>query len=97
MSGKKYIKVGLMGLGVIGSGVARVLIDKEYALAEKLGCPLILKKALDCDTSKKVSSNIPDEIFTTDVNHILKDPEIDIVIELIGGDTTANGYIKEEL
>ena len=41
---KESIGVGLMGLGVVGGGVARVLTGKAKALAEQVGCPLILKK-----------------------------------------------------
>jgi homoserine dehydrogenase len=94
---RKDIEIGLMGLGVIGSGVSHVLIDKSDTISRHLGCPLILKKALDCDVSRKNSANIPEEIFTTDASNLLSDPDIDIVIEVIGGDTDAYNYIKEAI
>ena len=97
MSERKSIGIGLMGLGVVGSGVADILIDKAHAIAQQVGCPLILRRALDCDISKKRSSKIPARIFTTDPNQVLADPGIDIVIELIGGETDAFEYIKEAL
>ena len=97
MSERESINIGLMGLGVIGSGVARVLIDRADALAQQVGCPLILKRALDCDVSKQRSSKIPAKIFTTDPNQLLTDPGIDIIIELIGGDTDAFELIKQAL
>ncbi|TET13420.1 MAG: homoserine dehydrogenase, partial [Dehalococcoidia bacterium] len=71
MSERESINIGLMGLGVIGSGVAHVLIDKADAIAQQVGCPLILKRALDRDVSKKRSSKIPAQIFTTDPNQPL--------------------------
>ena len=86
-----------MGLGVIGSGVARVLIHKANSIAQEVGCPVILKWALDSDVSKKKSSQIPDGIFTTEASRLLNDPEIDIIIEVIGGQTHALSYIKEAL
>lgn len=97
MSERKKINIGLMGLGVIGSGVARVLIGKADAIAQQVGCPVILKRAVDCDVSKKKSSQIPARIFTADPYQLLHDPEIDIVIEVIGGDTDALEYMKEAL
>ncbi len=97
MSERESINIGLMGLGVIGSGVAHVLIHKADAIAQQVGCPLILKRALDCDVSKKRSSKIPAQIFTTDPNQLLTDPAIDIIIEVIGGETDAFEYIKEAL
>jgi len=97
VSKRERISIGLMGLGVIGSGVARALLERVDAIAQQVGCPLILKRALDCDISKKESAELPDQMFTSDPNQLLHDPEIDIVIEVIGGDTHALAYIKEAL
>jgi homoserine dehydrogenase len=97
VSEREKISIGLIGLGVIGSGVARVLIDKADWIAQQVGCPVILKRAVDCDVSKQKSSKIPADIFTTDPYLVLHDPEIDIIIELIGGDTDALEYIKEAI
>jgi len=97
VSGSKGIEVGLMGLGVIGSEVSRVLRGKADALAVQLGCDLLLKKTLDCDVSKKISAGIPDELFTTNADDLLNDPDISIIIEVIGGDTHAYNYIKEAI
>lgn len=97
MSKKEHINVGLLGLGVIGSGVARTLVSRADELARQVGCPLALKKALDCDVTKKSSSGIPDHMFTTEPSQILDDPDIDIVVEVIGGDTDALEYFKKAL
>ena len=97
MSERESINIGLMGLGVIGSGVAHVLLHKADAIAQHVGCQLILKRALDRDVSKKRSSKIHAQIFTTDPNQLLTDPAIDIIIEVIGGEADAFEYIKEAL
>jgi len=94
---RESINVGLLGLGVIGTGVAHTLISRADDLAIQIGCPLLLKRASDCDSSKKSSSGIPDQIFTTDPNQILEDPEINIVVEVIGGDTDALEYTRRAL
>lgn len=97
MGKKEYINVGLLGLGIIGSGVARTLVNRADELARQVGCPLTLKKALDCDVTKKSSSGIPDHMFTTDPSQVLEDPDIDIIVEVIGGDTDALEYFKKAL
>jgi homoserine dehydrogenase len=97
VSEREKISIGLIGLGVIGSGVARVLIDKADWIAQQVGCPVILKRAADCDASKQKLLKIPAEMFTTDPYLVLHDNELDIIIELIGGDTDALEYIKEAI
>jgi homoserine dehydrogenase len=54
---KQSIGVGLMGLGVVGGGVARVLTDKAEVLSRQVGCPLVLKriKVLEADLSRPLA------------------------------------------
>ncbi len=84
-----------MGLGVIGTGVAKVLSDKGEKLAKEAGAPLILKKVLEKDTTKYGSPGIARSIFTDDFTEITNNDEIDIVIELIGGEHPAFELISE--
>jgi len=93
----KTIGIGLMGLGVIGSGVAKVLLEKKDILARQAGSPLVLKKILEKDLSKHGSLGIEPQLFTTRFADIVNHPEIDIVIELIGGERPAADYIREAL
>ena len=86
-----------MGLGVVGNGVAKTLFEKADAIAQQVGCPLKIEKVLVKDLSKKRKLNISPSLLTTDPQQILSDPEIDIVIEVIGGDTEAFEYIKEAI
>lgn len=95
MGKKESIGIGLMGLGVVGSGVAHTLFEKSNAIAQQVGCPLEIKRVLVRDPSKKRVIDIPHNLVTTDPSRILNDPEIDIVIEVIGGETEAFRYIKE--
>jgi len=95
MAAKDSIGIGLMGLGVIGSGVAKVLMEKPDTLARAAGSPLVLKKVLEQDLSKHGSMRIEPHLFSTQFAEVVSHPEIDIVIELIGGEHPAFEYIRE--
>ncbi|MBI4302392.1 MAG: homoserine dehydrogenase [Chloroflexi bacterium] len=94
---KKPIGIGLMGLGVVGSGVARVLAEKGDTLGHQVGCPLSLKRVLVRDVSKKRSIEVSSSLLTTQAREILDDPEIAIVIEVMGGERPALDLIKEAI
>jgi homoserine dehydrogenase len=94
---KESIHIGLLGLGVVGGGVAKTLLEKTDAIAQQVGCPLIIKRVLVRDIAKKRPVNVPTHLLTTDPKEILNDPEIDIVVEVVGGEAEAFGYIKGAL
>ena len=96
---KKNIGVGLMGLGVVGGGVARVLLDKAKLLDEQVGCPLVLKKVkvLEADLAKPLAKEIGLELFTTDDDEFFDEPGVDIVVEAIGGEMPALDYLKRAI
>ena len=65
---KRSIGVGLMGLGIVGGGVAKVLMDKALVLAEQIGCPVVLRriKVLAADLDRPQAQEIDPQLFTTD-------------------------------
>ena len=87
------IGIGLLGLGVVGGGVASALREKREHLAETVGCPLELKGALVRDASKPRSARIPDGLLTENAEDILNNPDVDIVAELMGGQEPAREYM----
>lgn len=93
------IGIGLMGLGVISGQVARVLTDKAEDLAEKVGCPLVLRKVkvLPEDLSRPQAKQMPSQLFTTDDEEFFQEPGIDIVIEAIGGENPALEYLQRAI
>jgi len=98
MAGRQAdIGIGLMGLGVIGSGVAKVLMEKPDALAREAGGRLLLEKVLEQDLAKHGSMGIQSGLFTAQFAELVGDPEVDIVVELIGGEHPAFEYIRELL
>jgi len=97
--GKQSIGIGLIGLGVVGGQVAKVLIEKADALAEEVGCPLILRKVkvLPQDLSKPQAQAMESQLFTTDADEFFATPDIDIVVEAIGGESPAVEYVSKAL
>lgn len=93
----KTIKVGLIGLGTIGTGVARVFQENSDLITRRLGAGLELKKIADLDITTDRGLTLPVGVLTTDVNEVLENPEIDIVIELIGGYEPAKTFISRAL
>ena len=91
------IGVGLLGLGVVGSSVARVLIDRAESLAKQTGIPLTLKKVLVNDTNKQRSVELHPDLLTTNPDDVFSNPEVDIIIELIGGEHPASEYIEQAI
>jgi homoserine dehydrogenase len=96
---KKSIGIGLMGLGVVAGQVARVLTDKADELAQKVGCPLVLRKVkvLPADLARPQAKKMSARLFTTDDDEFFREPDIDIVVEAIGGEQPAADYIKRAL
>jgi homoserine dehydrogenase len=94
---KKAIGIGLLGLGVVGSGVAEVLATKADSLAEQTGLPLILKKVLVRDVKKRRSAKLSPALLTSHPEEVISHPEVNIVIEVIGGEHPATEHIKQAL
>jgi homoserine dehydrogenase len=94
---KKDIGIGLLGLGTVGSGVAEVLVTKTDSLAEQAGLPLILKRVLECDVNRRRAAKLDPVVMTNNPEEVLSHPEVDIVIELIGGEHPAKEFIERAI
>ncbi len=93
----KEMGVGIIGLGVVGSGVYETLAAHSVEIAQRTGIKLVVRKTADLDESRRSLLGIPDGVFTKNAKDILNSPSIDIVIELIGGYSPAGEYIIEAL
>ncbi len=78
------ISVGLLGLGTVGSGVVKVIESHQDKLMHQIGCPVKIKKVLVKEINKVRDVDIDTSILTLDPEEILLDPEIDIVVEVMG-------------
>ena len=91
----KQLNLGIIGLGTVGSAVARILKENQSLIAARAGCQFNIIKGAVKDLSK--SRAIFDFPITNDVNEILEDPQIDIVVELTGGVETPFEIAKKTL
>src|SRR3990167_6448323 len=89
------INVGVIGFGTVGEGVIRTLLAKPQFLEKKIGSRLSLKAVCDKDLRRKREVRLPPHILTSDVQRIIHNPDIQIVVELIGGIHPAKEFILE--
>jgi homoserine dehydrogenase len=78
-------KVAIVGLGTVGAGVARILLDHGDRTARNAGTMLWLEKAVVRDIKKHRDCELPAGVLTDDLDEVLSDPEIKVVAQLIGG------------
>lgn len=93
----RMVRIGLLGVGTVGTGVARLLKEQSELLRERLGTTFVLKSAVDKDWSRERGVSFADVVTGEDAALILDDPEIDIVVEAIGGIEPAASYIATAL
>lgn len=91
------IGVGLLGLGVVGGGVARALSERAAEYERSVGRPLVLRRILLRDPEKARSLHVPRDLITTDADVVLQDPAIQIVVEVIGGERPALDFMRRAL
>ncbi len=87
------INVGIIGFGVVGSGTAKILLENADILRERVGFEIALRKIADLDIERDRGIRIPDGVLTRDVNEVLENPDIHVVVELIGGVRPAKDFI----
>lgn len=91
----KELKVGIIGFGTVGAGVASCLLKNESVIADRTGVCAKLHKIADLDITTDRGVQVPDGILTTNVEELLE--SCDIVVELIGGTTIARKFILDAL
>ncbi len=83
------VNVGLLGLGVVGSGVAAFLLESSGSISKTMGIPVVLKKVLVRDPNKPRDSAIPASLLTTNPEDVVAAPDVDVVVEVMGGEEPA--------
>jgi len=91
------IKVGLIGFGNIGAGVVKLLQQNADVILDKVGTGICLKRIADLDITSDRGVKVDPAILTTDVNTIFDDPEISVVIELVGGYEPAKTFVLKAI
>ncbi len=93
----KSIHIGIIGFGTVGAGVAETLLNNGDIIAKRTGYHAVLKRIADLDTVTDRGVKLPEGMLVSDAMQIIDDPEIDVVVELIGGTTIAATFIQKAL
>ncbi len=91
------VGVGLIGLGTIGTGVAKVLAGNASVITQRLGFPLRLVRIADLDLETDRGIDLEGIRFDSDATGLIEDPEVSIVVELIGGYDVARRFTLQAI
>jgi len=91
------LHIGLIGMGTVGTQVADRLLNRRDTLRRRAGVELLLKRALVRDVDRQRGIEVPAGVLTTDPSALLDNPEIDVVVEVAGGDEPARSYLERAI
>lgn len=91
------VDVAVLGLGTVGVGVVKILQQNEDKWVNKCGARINIKKVVDKDPNRAAEVVLPEGVFTPNWDEVLADPEIKIVVEVIGGIEPARTFILQAL
>lgn len=93
----KEIKVGMIGFGTVGSGVAKILEKNSKLIESRMGAKLVLKRVADVDLKTDRGIRLKPGVLTRKAEEVIGDSEIDVVMELIGGIEPAKTFILKAI
>ncbi|TWI60104.1 homoserine dehydrogenase [Halalkalibacter nanhaiisediminis] len=91
------VRVGLLGLGTVGTGVVSIISRHQEELRHQVGCPVTIKKVLVRDKAKPRPVDVDETMVTEHIDEILTDEHIDIVIEVMGGVESTKEHLLKAL
>jgi homoserine dehydrogenase len=94
---KNKLNVGILGFGTVGAGVAKVLVNNAEIIARRVGKEIALKHVADLDTTRDRGIKLPSGCLINDAEKVINDPDIDIIVEAIGGVNPAKKFIEQAL
>ncbi|MBS3900158.1 MAG: homoserine dehydrogenase [Dethiobacter sp.] len=94
---KDVLRIGFLGLGTVGTGALKILEKNGVEISRKLGLRLEVKRVAVRNLNKLRDTNLAPGIFTDNTDHVVNDPEIDIVVEVMGGVDNARKAITRAL
>jgi homoserine dehydrogenase len=93
----RQVNIGILGLGTVGTGVARILLEQRDLLQTRSGLTFNLKAIAELDWTKERDLDLTGVNCTANVHELLEDPQIDVVVETIGGYEPAFSFISKAL
>ncbi|WP_054691385.1 homoserine dehydrogenase [Desulfosarcina cetonica] len=93
----KQVNVAILGCGTVGTGVARLLLENGDIIRDRIGCTLHLKYVADIDTQRDRGLDLAPGVMIPDAAVAIADPEVQIVVETIGGEGIAKQLILDAI
>ncbi len=93
----KEIKVGLIGFGTVGTGVVKILQKNSKLIEKRMGAKIVLKRVADIDLETPRGVHLKPGVLTRKAEEVINDPEIEIVMEMVGGIEPAKTYILKAI
>ncbi len=95
--GGEPIGIGLWGCGVVGGGVLKLLQANAEAFAARVGVPLVVRRVLVRDQDKHRVPELDRAVLTTNPADVLTDPGVEVVVEVMGGESPTGDYVERAL
>ena len=93
----KEIGVGVVGFGVVGTGTVKLLLENAELLRKRVGVPVKLVRVADMDIKRDRGVKLPEGMLVGEAMKVVRDPNVNIVVELIGGTGAAKDFIIESI
>ena len=93
----KKVNIGLLGCGTVGTGVVKLLMKNAGLIRARTGIDIVLHQVADLDGTRAEGLNLGPGVFTADAASIVQDPQIHIVVEMIGGLGIARDLIRKAI
>jgi homoserine dehydrogenase len=93
----KQINIAILGCGTVGTGVARLLLENGDLIQDRIGCPLNLKYVADIDTQTDRGIRLAPDVMIPNAATAINDPQVDIVVETIGGEGIAKQLMLDAI
>jgi homoserine dehydrogenase len=87
----------MLGFGTVGTGVAKILLDRKDLISSRVGAMMHLKRVADIDITTDRGVQFAEDVLTTDAWDVVNDPDIDIILEMIGGETIARDLMLKAI
>lgn len=87
------VAVGILGYGIVGSGAYHILTDNADGVAVRAGCGIVVKRIADIDWARPRGCPVPPAMRTTDAWDVVNDPDINVIVETIGGTQAALEFV----
>lgn len=91
------VRIGMIGCGVVGQGIMRLLHDHAANIEARLGCPIAVQRIVARSADRDRGPHVDPALLSTDPEPLLHDPDIDIVVEVMGGIEPADAYVRTAL